>query len=203
MDDLNLAQAAQNGDLNAFNALVLTYQDTAYNLARRLLSDPDSAQDITQTAFIAAYRNIKQYRGGSFRAWLLRIVTNACYDELRRQKRHPSLPLEPVHEETDEEIESPAWMKDDDPLPEEVYDENELNRIIQNCLNGLPEEFRSVVVLVELEGLDYEETAQVLKKPSGTIKSRLARARFRLRDCLQKSKELLPGKYRLLGEGNL
>jgi RNA polymerase sigma-70 factor, ECF subfamily len=203
MDDLSLAQAAQKGDLNAFNALVLTHQDSAYNLARRLLSDPDSAQDITQNAFISAYRNIKQYRGGSFRSWLLRIVTNACYDELRRQKRHPSIPLEPVHEDTDEEIESAAWMKDDNPLPEEVYDENELNLIIQNCLNGLPEEFRSVVVLVEMEGLDYEETAQALNKPSGTIKSRLARARLRLRDCLQKSKELLPGKYRLLGEGNL
>jgi RNA polymerase sigma-70 factor (ECF subfamily) len=203
MDDLSLALAAQKGDLNAFNTLVLAHQETAYNLACRLLNDPDSAQDITQNAFIAAYRNIKQYRGGSFRAWLLRIVTNACYDELRRYKRHPNLPLEPVTDDPEGEIESPAWMKDDDPLPEEVYEASELDQVIQNCLNGLPEEFRTVVVLVEMEGLDYEEAALSLNKPSGTIKSRLARARLRLRDCLQKSKELLPGKYRLIGEGKL
>jgi len=200
MDELELAIAARGGDLNAFNRLVLIHQKLAYNLAYRILSDPSSAEDATQLAMIAAYNNIKGFRGGSFKAWLLRIVTNQCYDELRRQKRQPRVSLEPVSQKDDEEIESPDWLADDNPSPEETIVTAELETAIQHCLNDLPDEFRMIVVMVDVEGLDYMEVSRAINRPLGTVKSRLARARLRLQDCLREYQELLPEKFRLEDE---
>lgn len=200
MDEQALVNFARQGDLDAFNRLVLTHQELAFNVAFRILSDEDAAADATQTAFLSAYRSLGGFRGGSFRAWLMRMVTNTCYDELRRQKRHPSTPLEPVMEEDDEEIESPRWLADDSPTPEEAAERAELDSAVTHCLEGLPTEFKVVVVMIDLEGLDYQEAAQAIGKPLGTVKSRLARARLKLRDCLQGFWELLPAKFRLEGE---
>jgi RNA polymerase sigma-70 factor (ECF subfamily) len=200
MDEAGLVQDARKGDLEAFNRLVLAYQDMAFNLAYRLVGDPAAAADATQDAFISAYRKLNTFRGGSFKAWLLRIVTNACYDELRRLKRRPTTELEPVGND-DEEIESPSWLKDPKETPEDAAIRDELNQAIQNCLERLEEEFRLVVVLVDVQGMDYAEAAESIKKPLGTIKSRLARARGRMKDCLRGFGELLPSAFRLEGEG--
>jgi RNA polymerase sigma-70 factor (ECF subfamily) len=202
MDETALIQSARAGDLNAFNRLVLAYQDLAFNLAARMLSDPDGAADVTQTAFLSAYRNLDSFRGGSFKAWVMRMVTNACYDELRRNKRRPTTPLEPLDED-DDEIESPTWLADDAPSPEERLIQTELENAIQHCLNGLDTEFRAVVVMVDLQGMDYLEVSGALSKPLGTIKSRLARARLKLRDCLQHFRELLPSEFRLDQQRNV
>ncbi|MFM8322850.1 MAG: RNA polymerase sigma factor [Chloroflexota bacterium] len=96
MDEAGLIHDAQGGDLDAFNRLVLAYQDLVYTQAYRMMGEPAPAEDAAQDAFIAAYRKLDTYRGGSFKAWLLRIVTNICYDELRRRKRRPTTPLEPT-----------------------------------------------------------------------------------------------------------
>jgi len=196
MDEPTLIQEAQHGDLNAFNSLVLAYQDAVYNTALRILGDEDLAADASQDAFISAFRAINSYRGGSFKAWLLRTVTNACYDELRRKKRRPTTPLEP---ETDdgEEVESPRWLADPSGTPEDELEKEELEHAIQHCLDALPAEFRTVVVLADVQGLDYTEVARASRVPLGTIKSRLARARLRLRECLQAFGELLPSMFRL------
>jgi RNA polymerase sigma factor (sigma-70 family) len=199
MDEALLIQEAARGDLDSFNRLVLNYQDLLFNQAYRMMGDSESAEDAVQDAFISAYQHLKYFRGGSFKAWLLRIVTNACYDDLRRRKRRPSQPLEPLDEE-DEEIESPPWLADPGESPEERLERSQLNQAIQNCLNDLPPEFRSIVILVDIQGLDYLEAAKSVNKPVGTIKSRLARARLRLRDCLQGFWELLPASFRLVGE---
>lgn len=202
MDEAALIQAAVQGDLTAFNRLVLAYQEIAFNVAYRMLDDPDAAEDATQTAFISAYRNLKSYRGGSFRAWVLRMVTNTCYDELRRRKRRPVVSLEPVDDETSEEIESPRWLADEGPGPEDQLETAELERAIQRCINGLPEDFRSVILLVDVLGLDYQEAAEITRTPLGTVKSRLARARLKMRDCLHGIGELLPSQFRLDDEGS-
>jgi RNA polymerase sigma-70 factor (ECF subfamily) len=201
MEEIKLITDAQKGDLDSFNRLVLTYQDLVYNQALRMLGESEPAQDATQEAFVAAYRNLKQYRGGSFRAWLLRIVTNACYDELRRRQRRPTIPLEPLDEEG-EEIESPEWMIDPDEQPESQAVRHELQAAIQHCLDELPLEFREAVILVDVQGFDYSEAAQASGKALGTIKSRLARARSRLRDCLKGFGELIPAEFRLENEDN-
>jgi RNA polymerase sigma-70 factor, ECF subfamily len=199
MDEPALIQAAKDGNLDSFNCLVLTYQDMVYNQAYRLIGEPDPAADAAQDAFISAYRNLRSYRGGSFKAWLLRIVTNLCYDELRRRKRRPTTPLEPL-DDTGEEVESPSWLADPGDLPEDTLERQELGSLIQHCLDNLPDDFRSVVVLVDMQGMDYTEAADVIRKPLGTVKSRLARARLRLRDCLQGFGELLPAEFRQKGE---
>lgn len=196
MDEIQLIQAAQQGELGAFNHLVTSYQGLAFNVAYRLLGDKASAEDATQEAFISAFRNLHRYRGGSFKAWLLRIVTNGCYDELRRQKRRPQTALEPEGLEG-EEAAQPAWLADPGEGPEELAERVELNAAIQRCLNQLENEFRAAVVLVDVQGMDYSEAAQVLKRPLGTVKSRLARARSQLQSCLQGFAELLPDRFRL------
>ncbi len=199
MDEPALIRAAQRGDLEAFNRLVLAYQDALYNAALRILGDEDLAADATQEAFLSAFRALNAYRGGSFKAWLLRTVTNACYDELRRRKRRPTTPLEPENE-AGEEVEAPRWLADPSASPEDELIRAELEHAIQHCLDALPIEFRTVVVLTDIQGLDYKDAARAARLPLGTIKSRLARARLRLRDCLQRFRELLPAAFRLLEE---
>jgi RNA polymerase sigma-70 factor (ECF subfamily) len=196
VDEIALIQAAREGDLDSFNRLVLAYQDLVYNQAFRMIGEEESADDATQNAFISAYNHLGSFRGGSFKAWLLRIVTNACYDELRRRKRRPTIPLEPL-DDAGEEVESPTWMVDPADRPEEQVQRLELQNAIQHCLDNLPDDFRSAVVMVDVQGMDYSEAAESIGTPIGTIKSRLARARLRLRDCLNNFAELLPASFRL------
>jgi len=189
--------AARNGDLDAFNRLVLAFQDMAYAQAYRILGDAQAAEDITQEAMLAAYQKIKQYRGGSWRAWLLRIVTNGCYDYLRYHKRRPATALEPLSDQMENAGESAAWMRDSAETPEESVLRSELQKAIQHCLEDLPVDFRTVVVLVDIQGFDYREAAEVISRPVGTVRSRLARARSKMQACLQGFAELLPAAFRL------
>lgn len=195
MDETRMVEYALQGDLDAFNRLVLAYQDLAFNVAYRIMGTSAAAEDMTQDAFISAYRKLNTFRGGSFKAWLLRIVTNACYDELRRYKRRPTVALEPVGADQ-EEIESPAWLEDPGESPEDAATRTELGLAIQHCLDDLEIDFRSVVVLVDVQGMDYKEASEALETPLGTIKSRLARARGRMQDCLKGFGELLPLQFR-------
>jgi RNA polymerase sigma-70 factor (ECF subfamily) len=196
VDEIALIQAAREGDVDSFNRLVLAYQDMVYSHAFRMIGEQESADDATQNTFISAYNHLKSFRGGSFKAWLLRIVTNACYDELRRRKRRPTVPLEPL-DDSGEEVESARWMEDPVDQPEEQVERFELQKAIQHCLDNLPDEFRLAVVMVDVQGMDYMEAADIMGKPIGTIKSRLARARLRMRDCLNSFAELLPYGFRL------
>jgi RNA polymerase sigma-70 factor (ECF subfamily) len=196
MDENILIEEARQGNLDAFNHLVLAHQVRVYNLAYRILGDQTSAEDITQTTFITAYQKLSSFRGGSFIAWILRIATNQCYDNLRHLKRHPTTPLEPEYDD-EEVVESPSWMKDMTAGPEESFDQSELEHAIQHCISALPVEYRTVAILVDVQGMDYVTAAGVIKTPLGTIKSRLARARLRLKDCLMGVWELLPPSIRL------
>jgi len=191
---------AQKGSLDAFNQLVMIHQELAYNIAYRILSDPAAADDATQTAFISAYRHLDSYRGGSFKAWLMRIVTNACYDELRRFKRRPQVDLEPQSSQNGEEIESPVWLTDESLSVEDRVEQTELEQAIQHCLDNLPDDFRVIAVMVDVEGLDYQAVSDAVGTPLGTIKSRLSRARARMQQCLQHFQELLPHQFRLGSE---
>ncbi len=201
MDEQLLIQDTLDGNLNAFNTLILHYQDMAYNVAYRIMGEHSAADDAAQEAFISAYEKLDQYRGGSFKAWLLRIVTNACYDELRRRQRQPATPLKPESDDG-ETLEDPYWIEDDSPSPEENFQETELQKAIQHCIKVLDDKFRLVIVLVDVEGLDYETAAEVVGRPLGTVKSRLARARERVQKCLQGFWELLPDLFRLSDEDN-
>lgn len=194
MDERTLIQAAQRGDLNAFNDLVLRYQSQVYNLAYRIMGDGDSAADATQEAFISAYRAIGGYRGGSFRAWLMRIVTNACYDELRRRKRRPTSSLEALH--VADAAPGEVLMNGSEG-PEAYAQRQDLNRMLHAGLQTLPEEQRVALVLSDVQGHNYQEIAEITGVSLGTVKSRLSRARAKMRDHLLARGELLPAGYRL------
>ncbi len=183
-NEANLVLAALKGNLEAFNQLVLIYQDKIFNLALRILGDEDSAEDITQNTFLNAFRSLSRFRNDrSFRNWLYRIAINACYDELRKYKMHPILPLE--YDDSDEEKCLSLYdLPGSSMLPEKEYEKHELEQAIKQALNRLDTDQRAVVVLVDLQDFDYQEAAQILGIPIGTLKSRLARARIRLRELL-------------------
>ncbi len=185
----------QHGDLEAFNALILLYQDSLYTLAVHILQDEDRAADALQEAFLAAFRSLHTFHGGSFRSWLARAVINKCYDECRRSARHPILPL--MRHSQEEELDEADRLRDPTPSPEEVLNARELNAAIQDCLRTLPVNYRTVLILVDVDGLSYEEAATILRLPIGTVKSRLPRARLAMRRALQRYRHLLPHAFHL------
>ena len=186
----SLVKLASSGDQEAYNRLVITYQDLAFNHARALLGDPDVAEDATQESFIKAFQNIKSFRGGSFRSWLLRIVTNSAYDILRKSNRHPSQPLFP-QDENGEEIESATWLVDPNVSVQGTVERHEEAKHLYKLLDELPEVYRSVITLIDLYDFDYMEAAKALKIPIGTVKSRLARARLQMQEKLRRGFEYL------------
>jgi RNA polymerase sigma factor (sigma-70 family) len=193
-DESALIQAAQRGNLDSFNQLILQYQTQAYNLAYHILQDAAAADDATQEAFISAYRGLAKFRGGSFRAWLLRITSNACYDELRRRKRHPAISWDDFG---DLEEEANPHLVDAGAQPEASVQQDELREMLERMMAKLPQDQRVVLLLVDRMGLSYEEVAETLQIRLGTVKSRLARARSRMQLFLQDEAELLPARYRL------
>ena len=193
-DEKELIVAAQRGDLNAFNALISRYQNLLFGIALRMLNDEDTASDAVQEALISAFSKFRTFRGGSLRSWLARVTVNACYDELRRKRRQREVPLEQFNMEG-EEVEDLSWMIDPAALPEERYESYELENAIQRSLNQLTPAYREVVVLVDIEGLSYEEASVAAHVPVGTVKSRLARARLQMRSSLLGCGELLPSQY--------
>jgi RNA polymerase sigma-70 factor (ECF subfamily) len=195
MDEQVLVAAARRGETQAFNQLILKYQTLAYNVAYRTLHDPEAAADATQQAFISAFRALPGFRGGSFKAWLLRIVTNACYDQMRKEKRRPTSSLDDLLVETDHSV----MLRDDAESPEDYALRQDLGRVIQNGLDELPTEQRVAVILSDIQGLSYEQIALATDVSLGTVKSRLSRARARLRDYLRREQELLPERYRPIG----
>lgn len=181
VDDEALVRAAQRGDLDAYNRLVRAHERQAYAVALRLLRRPDLAEDATQDGFIQAYRALDTFRGGSFRAWLLRIVTNRCYDMLRSANRRAADSLDDQAFEAE-----PHWssiVAPEDPLGRAT--QAELGRLLEAALATLPEDQRVTVVLCDVQGYAYEEAAQVTGVALGTVKSRLSRARAALRDTLR------------------
>lgn len=196
MDEDALIAAAQKGDARAFNQLVILYQGLAYNVAYRILHDPEAAADATQDAFFSAFRAMGKFRGGSFKSWLLRIVTNACYDQLRVKQRRPTSSLDNLPVEADHTF----YLEDTSELPDEFVERQELNQVIQVGIAQLPIEQRAVLVLSDVQGLSYQEVADVLDISLGTVKSRLSRGRAKVRDFLLEKGELLPRRYRLSGE---
>lgn len=191
-----LIETAKRGDPDAFNLLVLKYQDMLYRISLRIVQDECGAEDALQNAFIQAFQNIRSFRGGSFKSWLARVAVNASYDELRRTKRHISTPLEQFNQEG-EEIESPMWMTDPSAGPQELVESHELQRALQECIRALIPDYRLMVILVDIEGMSYEEAARIARVPVGTVKSRLARARMQLRSALKKFGNLLPSAYQV------
>ena len=192
--DLNeLLRSAQGGDDAAFASLMRQYRRFAEATAQRILRTEEAAADAVQEAMYKVYRALPRFQDGNFRSWLLRIVKNTCYDHLRQQSRRQALSLEELTEF--DEAESSIGMRatDEQENPETVVVQQETMQALLAAIDELPYSHRTVVMLVDIHGLDYIEAANYLDIPMGTIKSRLSRARATLRDRLTEA-GLVPGQ---------
>lgn len=192
MDHQALIDRALEGDLEAFNVLVVEYQNLAYSVAYRLLQNSDGAADAVQDSFIKAYRALDTFRGGNFKSWLMRIVTNTCYDVLRARKRKATDSLDdlPV------EAEYASQLIDPGESPHSHAERQELSDFIEEAIRALPVDQRTVIVLCDVEGYSYEEISEMTGVAMGTVKSRINRARGKVRDYLTQRSELLPSAFR-------
>ena len=190
LDDAELVARSQDGDLSAFNGIVERYQTQVYNMAARVLGNRTTAEDVAQETFVSAYKAIGRFRGGSLRAWLLRIASNLSIDNLRTSRRRPEASL-------DEALLSPGFQPaSGEESPEHRTLANELAGEIQQAILSAPNDQRTVLVLIDVQGMSYEEAADSTGVSVGTVKSRLNRARRRVRDHLQQHRELLPERFR-------
>ena len=191
-EEAALVQRIQNGDADAFAVLMEEYQKKVYLLALRTVGNQQDAEDMTQEAFLRAYRSIHSFRGDSkLSVWLYRLTTNLCIDLLRSRGRKPTVSL--TVEDSDEDTQE-LDVTDERYDPEEIFQRRELQRAVQRGLAALPEDYRVILVLRELEGLSYAEIGEVLGLEEGTVKSRLFRARKKLCEFLIKDGNL-PDAY--------
>jgi RNA polymerase sigma-70 factor (ECF subfamily) len=181
----DLIDAARMGDDAAFSELVTHYLASAQRLAQQILRTEEAASDAVQEALIKVHRALPRFQDGNFRSWLLRIVTNTCYDYLRSQRRRATVSLEDLTEPAGTEF--PALRADEQQNPELVVTRQESLQFLLRTIDDLPDWHRDVVLLVDVHGYDYAEAATMLGLPLGTVKSRLSRARAALRDRLVES----------------
>ena len=191
-EELDAIQRASAGSLDAFNSLVLEYQNLAFSVARRLLTDEEEAADAVQESFIKAFRALASFKGGNFKSWLMRIVTNTSYDVLRSRKRRRTDNIDdlPV------EVEYASSMAAQTESLQDHAERMELNALIERAIQTLPDQQRIVVMLCDVHGYSYEEIAEITDVPMGTVKSRINRGRIKVRDCLLQHPELLPKPFR-------
>lgn len=182
------------GDFNAFNELVLRYQQLAYSVAYRMLQSKEAAADAVQESFVKAYRALAAFKGSSFKSWLMRIVVNTCYDMLRLERR---LPTEGIRDEPDydEERGSSHLLMDTAESPTAFVERMELRAQIELGLRILPADQRLVLALYDIHGYSYDDIIDMTGIPMGTLKSRISRARSRLRDFLLQKPDLLPAGF--------
>ena len=181
MNEKELILLLQQGDETAFEALVRLYEKKIYTLCRRMCGNDEDAQEAAQDAFLSLWRSAKSFRGdASLATWLYRLATNACIDLLRRNQRGGER-VSLDDEETTLELVDAA------PLPEQALERKETQRLIEEGLRALPEEYRAILLLREAEGLSYAEIADAMHMELGTVKSRISRGRVLLRNYLSAS----------------
>ena len=171
-------QAVLDGDVNAYEALVKEYEKNVYNLALRMTGNSEDAADMAQEAFIKAYNSLTAFRGDSkFSVWLYRIVSNVCLDFLRSRSRKQTVSLSTENDDG-EEVE--LDIADETHSPEQLLDRSLTRDAVRRGLAALPPDHREILLLREIQGLSYEEIADVLGLEAGTVKSRIFRARKKL-----------------------
>jgi RNA polymerase sigma-70 factor (ECF subfamily) len=195
-DEQQAISRALAGEIDAFNQLVTKYQRLAYSVAYRMLQNEESAADAVQDSFVKAFRALGGFKGGLFKSWLLRIVVNTCYDVLRVQQRYISEPIDDDPSGDSEETRVARQLVDGSESPDDYVERMELSSFIEVGIRNLPPDQRLVMVLCDIHGYSYEEIAEITGYPMGTVKSRISRARTKLRDYLLEHPELLPSSFR-------
>ena len=176
-----LFKKAQNGDIEAFEALVKSYEKLIYNACYRMLSNSQDAEDASQEVILKVYRNLSTCKTpAAFKSWLFRIINNTCIDEIRKRKNKTALSLDNHFDEPGTWTENPALK--DETTPESEFLRNDLNKHIQKAIDKLPPDYKSIIVMRDIHGLSYDDITGALGINMGTVKSRIARGRKRLRD---------------------
>jgi RNA polymerase sigma-70 factor (ECF subfamily) len=189
-NEKKLVEKAKSGDIKAFEKLIEDHQKKVFNIALRMIGDYDEASELAQEAFLKAYKSIKSFKGDSlFSTWIYKITTNVCLDEIRRKKKKKLISLDEDIEHDGSEFK--RQIKDHSPGPESLAENNELKRMVKESINLLPEDYKIVIVLRDIQGFSYEEISRIIKCPIGTVKSRINRARRALKKILQKNGELI------------
>src|ERR1700751_2582896 len=184
-DELALVAAAKAGEVAAFEELVRRYDRNVFRIAQHITQNREDAEDVVQDAFFKAYSNLGQFQGQSkFYTWLVRIAVNEALMKLRRRRPERTVSLDEEVKTEDDSV--PREVADWSPNPEQQYTQAELREILDKTSHGLPATFRTVFVLMEVEGLSTEETAEALDLSIPAVKSRLLRARLQLRERLNK-----------------
>jgi RNA polymerase sigma-70 factor (ECF subfamily) len=192
LEDRQLIERCRSGDREAFDELVRRYEKQAYNLAYRLSGNYDDASDVVVEAFVRVFQGLHTFRGeANFGTWLHRVVVNTFLDMRKRSKGRQNVSLEEQLELDGDTL--TRQIEDTSPGPEELVEKEEREEVLQRAIAQLPPERRILIVLYHFENLSYEEIAQMLNLPVGTVKSRLNRARLALREILQPSRELFGG----------
>lgn len=200
--DQRAVARAKAGDIDGFNELVERHQTAVFNVVLRTVRDPALAEDITQESFLRAWKAIGQFRGGSVRGWLMRIAINRSYDALRSRRRRPSDSLDALHYEP-----VPTWSSQAEApeQPESFSIRAELGQALERLLAELPEDQRTALLLLDGQGFAYREVAGIMGVATGTVKSRISRARATLRDEIlsnPESAELFRQYLRQFDEGS-
>lgn len=176
-DESRVIRAVLEGDTDRFEELVHAYEKGIYNLCLRMLGDEQDALDAAQEAFFKAFRSLSGFRGESrFSTWLYRLAGNVCLDTLRKRPNAPTVSMD--------DDDTPLFLADSSPSPQEILERSEIRRTVDAALGTLPPEFRQAVVLRDVNGFSYEEIAEVTGLGTGTVKSRISRARRKLAAAL-------------------
>ncbi len=195
-----LITRATHGDLDAFNQLVLAYQNLAYSVAYRTMQEEDAAADAVQESMIKAFRSLGSFQGGSFKSWIIRIVVNTCYDALRSRKRRRTDSLDDFGGDDDYGMDGASdyslQLEDPAERPDAYIQRLELSQLIEQGIARLPADQRLALTLCDVHGYAYEEISEITGMPMGTVKSRINRARGKVREYLLQYPELLPASFR-------
>lgn len=188
-NEAELVKRAQNGDVAAFEVLIEDYQKRIFSIAYRMIQHQEDAADLTQEVIVKIFKNLDKFKGDSkFSTWVYRIATNTCLDEIKKARRRTVYSLDKEIETEDGSI--AAELPDTAPTPEEAAEKNDIKKALYDAIQRLGKEHQTVIVLRDLQGLSYEEIAQILHCSVGTVKSRISRAREKLKKLLSENREL-------------
>ncbi len=184
-----LIERCKKGDIESFEKLIEKYQVIAFNIAYRMIGNKEDASDMAQEALIKVFKSLKNFRGdSSFSTWFYRIVTNNCIDTLRKMKKVTTVSLDKEFE-----TESGSYtmeIADNKYLPDKLYEIKERQELVQNAIKKVPEKYRTMLILRDIQGFTYDEIVEITNNPLGTVKSRISRGRLLLKEILIKESEL-------------
>jgi RNA polymerase sigma-70 factor (ECF subfamily) len=193
-EEKELVEMARAGDVKAFELLIEGCEKKVFNIAYRMIANYEDASELAQEVFIKAFKSIGKFKGDSlFSTWIYKITTNVCLDEIRKRKNRKVISLDENIVYEGNEIK--RQLKDEEPGPEIKAESNEIKKAVKESINELPEDYKTVIILRDIQGFSYEEIARIISCPEGTVKSRINRARQALKKILEHKRELLSEEY--------